>query len=374
LDFSLTEEQRLLQQQLDKSLESVSPLKRVRAHAEEPSKFAGDIWRDLSALGIAGILIPEEFGGMELGVLDAGLIAETLGKHVVPFPFLGPIVLAPLALKLAGSKQQQADLLPRIADGTLRIAVGISEASAGARAGAGVEYRGGKLFGRALFVVDHVGAQKCLIADKHGELYLLETSTPGLQTVALDTVDRTRTAAMLAFDGVDAEPLARSGGGILKRVTYACHVVLAADLLGAASKMLDQAVAYAKIREQFGRPIGSFQAVKHMCAEMAAELEPARALIWYAGYAFDRNLPDAALCSLHAKAYLADAARFVARTAIEVHGGIGITDELGLHFWFKRIGWNYQMFGSPTKLREEAAAIQSFTSEPVDRLVAELAS
>jgi alkylation response protein AidB-like acyl-CoA dehydrogenase len=371
LDFSLTEEQRLFQQQLDKSLESISPLKRVHAHAAQPDAFASDIWQALSALGIGGILVPEEYGGLGLGVFDAALVAEMLGKHAVPFPFLGPIVLAPLALRIAGSRQHQSELLPRIADGRLRIAVGISEATSGARDGAGVECRGGKLFGRALFVVDHNGAQKCLIADRRGELYLLESSAPGLQTITLDTVDRTRTAAMLVFDGAEAEPLAKASGEILKRMAYACHVVLAADLFGAADRMLNQAVNYAKVREQFGRPIGSFQAIKHMCAEMAAELEPGRALIWYAGYALDQNLADAALCCLHAKAYLAEAARFVARTAIEVHGGIGITDELGLHFWFKRIGWNYQTFGSPTKLRQEAAAIQNLASEPLERLVTE---
>ena len=374
MDFSLTDEQRLFQQELDKSLESIGPLKRVRAHAEHPCEFASDIWQSLCALGISGILVPEEFGGMGLGILDAVLIAETLGKHAVPSPFLGPTVLAPLALKLAGSKQQQADLLPRIADGTLRIAVGMSEGVVGARSDAGVECRNDRLFGRALFVVDHVGAQQCMIADKHGRLYLLESSAPGLEIIALDTIDRTRTAAVLILDGVEAEPLARSSGQTLQRIAHACHVILAADLLGAATKMLDQAVEYAKFREQFGRPIGTFQAVKHMCAEMAAELEPGRALLWYAGYAFDSNLSDAALCCLHAKSYLAEAARFVARTAIEVHGGIGITDELGLHFWFKRIGWSYQAFGSPTRLREDAAAIQNLMSAPTDNLIAELAS
>jgi alkylation response protein AidB-like acyl-CoA dehydrogenase len=372
VDFSLTETQQLFQRQLDKALENISPLKRVRAHANQSGELADDIWQGLCALGISGILVPEEFGGMGLGVLDAALIAEMLGKHVAPFPFVGPIALAPLALKLAGSKQQQADLLPRIADGTLRIAVGISEATAGARAEAGVECRGRKLFGRALFVVDHAGAQRVLLADNRGVLYLLEAPAPGLQVVALDTVDRTRSAAMLVLDGVEAEPLPRSGGETLQRIAHACHVVLAADLLGAASRMLDHAVAYAKVREQFGRQIGSFQAVKHMCADMAAELEPGRALVWYAGYAFDQNRPDAALCCLHAKAYLGEAARFVARAAIEVHGGIGITDELGLHFWFKRIGWNYQLFGSPSKLREEAAAVQNLAPGPADLLVAEL--
>jgi alkylation response protein AidB-like acyl-CoA dehydrogenase len=373
LDFSLAEEQRLFQQELDKSLENISPLTRVRAHAGRSNESAEDVWRGLCALGINGVLVAEEFGGMGLGVLDAALIAEMLGKHVVPSPFLGPIVLAPLALRLAGSKLQQADLLPRIANGTLRIAVGLSEATAGARPGAGVDCRNGQLFGRALFVVDHVGAHKVLVADRRGGLYLLDNSAPGLEIVGLDTVDRTRTAAMIIFDGAEAEPLAGSDSETLKRLAHAGHVVLAADLLGAAGKMLDQAVEYAKIREQFGRPIGSFQAVKHMCADMAAELEPGRALIWYAAYALDNNLLDAALCCLHAKAYLAEAARFVARAAIEVHGGVGITDELGLHFWFKRIGWSYQALGSPSKLREDAAAMQNVTSESTDELTVELA-
>jgi alkylation response protein AidB-like acyl-CoA dehydrogenase len=150
----------------------------------------------------------------------------------------------------------------------------------------------------------------------------------------------------------------------LPRIVDAARLILASDLLGAAWKMLDQAVDYAKTRQQFGRPIGSFQAVKHMCAEMAAELEPGRALVWYAGYALDEELPDATFCCLHAKSYLAEAARFVARKATEVHGGIGITDELGLHYWLKRIGWSYHAFGSPGRLREEAAIVQGLARQP----------
>jgi alkylation response protein AidB-like acyl-CoA dehydrogenase len=358
LDFSLTDEQRLLQDQIDSALAGISPLARVRSQAEQPNQLAEDVWRGLRDLGILGVLVPEAFGGLGLGALDAALIGEVLGKHVVPSPFLGPVVLAPLALTFAGTDRQKNELLPRIVDGTLRIAVGISEQTAGVRTGAGVESRNGKLFGRSLFVVDHVGAHQFLVADKRGDFYLLDRDTPALEIVTLDTVDRTRSTAMLIFNGAIAEPLAGTRGDASQRLANASHLVLAADLMGAAGKMLDQAVAYAKVREQFGRPIGSFQAVKHMCAEMAAELEPGRALIWYAGYALDEDLSDATLCCLHAKSYLAEAARFVARTATEVHGGMGITDDLGLHFWFKRIGWSYQAFGSPVKLREQAAAIQ----------------
>ena len=359
MDFSLAAEQRLFQDQIDKALAALCPLARVRTHAADPAAFADDLWHGLCELGIPGALVPETHGGLGLGRLDAALIAEKLGRHAVPAPFLAAVVLAPLAVMAAGSEAQQARLLPRIADGTLRIAAGICERTAGTRAGAGVECRDGSLHGRALFVVDHVGAHRFLIADREGGLHLVDRDAPGLEVVTLDTVDATRSAAMLVFDGVPAEALAASPGDAVQRIADAGRLVLAADLLGAAWKMLDQAVEYAKLRHQFGRPIGSFQAVKHMCADMAAELEPGRALLWYAGYAQDQSLPDASLCCLHAKAYLADAARMVARTATEVHGGMGITDDLGLHFWLKRIGWSYQALGSPERLREEAAAVQA---------------
>jgi len=364
LDFSLTNEQRLLQEEIDKSLGRINPLARVRSLAERRDEFADGVWRTLCDLGIPGALVPEEFGGLGLGMLDAALIAEKFGKHVVASPFLGVVVLAPLALAIAGSDQQKATLLPSIAQGTLRIAVGISETTSGSRAGAGVELRNGSLFGRAVFVVDHIGAHKFLIGDAAGGLHLLDRDARGLEIVTLDSVDATRGTAMLTFDGAEAELIAAASSDTLRRVADAARLVLAADLLGAGWKMLDQAVEYAKVRHQFGRPIGAFQAVKHMCAEMAADLEPGRALVWYAGYALDQGLADATLACLHAKSYLADAARFVARTATEVHGGIGITDELGLHFWLKRISWDYQAFGSPERLREEAAIVQGLVQRP----------
>jgi len=138
--------------------------------------------------------------------------------------------------------------------------------------------------------------------------------------------------------------------------------MLAADTLGAGWHMIDQAVAYAKERKQFDRVIGSFQAVKHMCAEMAAELEPCRSLVWYAAHAFDAIPADAALTAAHAKAHTSEIGRFVARTATEVHGGMGMTDLLGLHYWFKRIGLNRQLLGGPERVRDLAAAMQGFAA------------
>ena len=138
------------------------------------------------------------------------------------------------------------------------------------------------------------------------------------------------------------------------------RVALAADLLGASERCLEKAVEYAKQREQFGRLIGSFQAVKHMCAEMAAELEPARSLVWYAAHAFTELPGEASLMAAHAKAHLAEIGTEIARTSTEVHGGIGFTDEHDLHFWFKRVGLDRQLLGGPTALREHAARLQGW--------------
>jgi alkylation response protein AidB-like acyl-CoA dehydrogenase len=126
--------------------------------------------------------------------------------------------------------------------------------------------------------------------------------------------------------------------------------------------MIDQSVAYAKIREQFNRPIGSFQAVKHMCAEMVANLEPCRALVWYAGYALDEVPAEARLTACHTKAHLSEVGKAVAKTATEVHGGMGFTDLVGLHYWFKRIGFNRQILGAPELIREEAARVQNLVA------------
>jgi len=146
---------------------------------------------------------------------------------------------------------------------------------------------------------------------------------------------------------------------LIERLRTAAWTILAADTLGAGWTMIEQSVAYARDRRQFGRVIGSFQAVKHMCAEMAAELEIKRALVWYAAHLFDEKSVEASLYAAHAKALLGDAGHFVARTAIQVHGGMGITDELGLHFWFKRIALNRVLYGGPERARRHAAGLQA---------------
>ena len=170
----------------------------------------------------------------------------------------------------------------------------------------------------------------------------------------------TRGLCRLQFDNTRGELLPGSSEdpNVAKQLIDLARIMLAADTLGAAQEMLDQAIAYAMQRKQFNRVIASFQAVKHMCAEMAAEIEPSRSLVWYAAHAFETIPNEARLTACHAKAHLAETGTFVARTATVVHGGMGFTDLLGLHYWFKRIGYNRQLFGGPELVREEAAKVQ----------------
>jgi alkylation response protein AidB-like acyl-CoA dehydrogenase len=237
--------------------------------------------------------------------------------------------------------------------------VAIGESVAGRRDGAGVRALDGRLTGKALFVLDGPGAEVILTSDESGGLWLVAADAPGLTVTTLTSIDLTRPIAELRFADTPAEALADGDpAAVLARVRDAAWTLLAADMLGASEAMLHKAVAYAKERRQFGRLIGSFQAVKHLCAEMAAELEPCRALVWYAAYAADAAPAEASLMAAHAKAHLSEVSRFVARTATEVHGGIGITDLLGLHYWFKRVGADRQWLGGPERVRRIAAEIQ----------------
>lgn len=355
--FALSEDQVLLQDSLTRALAELAPLDRVRRFADEGERSAPDIWAGLIELGLPGLLIPEEHGGLGLGLVEAALAAQALGRAVAPTPFLGSAVLAPLALMAAGSREQQARWLPRLAAGEVTAGVAIHEPVAGARDGAGVAAEGGRLNGRTLFAIGAAGADLLIVADRAGGLHLAQQAEA---VEPMSTIDATRRVTEIIFRDTPAEPLASNRA--LERLRDAAWTMIAADTLGACEAMLEKAVAYARERRQFGRVIGSFQAVKHLCAEMAAEIEPTRALVWYAAYAFDHAPDEASLMAAHAKAHTSEIGRFVARTATEVHGGIGITDLLGLHYWFKRIGLNRQLLGGPERVRAIAAQLQGLAA------------
>jgi alkylation response protein AidB-like acyl-CoA dehydrogenase len=360
MDFALSSDQKMLQDSLVRTLFDASPLERVRKFADDPADAAVDVWRALSDFGLPGIVVPQEFGGLGLSMLDAALASEALGAAVAPAPFLG-VVLAPLALVHGGTDAQRSEWLPKLASGDVTAAAAIAEAIAGARDGAGVTAKGGKLTGKAMFVPGGMAADLLIVADQGGGLHLVRGDAPGLTRTLLPSIDATRRMAELGFKDTPAEALA-GGPELLARLRDAAWTLIAADSLGAAQTMLDKAVDYAKERRQFGRVIGSFQAVKHLCAEMAAELEPARSLVWYAAYAFDGAPAEAAVMAAHAKAHTSEIGRFIARTSTEVHGGIGMTDLLGLHYWFKRLGLNRQLLGGPETVRAFAARAQGLAA------------
>lgn len=355
MEFGLSQEQLLLQDSINRFLTDQAPLDVVRKIASGDTNDA-QIWKGLTELGIPSLLVPEASGGVGLVSLDAVVVAECLGYHATPSPFLSSAVMAPIALVASGKR---ADLLGAIATGERRVGIAFGEAI-GARADAGIKISGGKLNGKALFVLD-TDADDYLVATAEKHLYLVEAKAAGVTRNPLTTVDTTRTTCELLFKNTPAE-LVTDDAEIYTRVLDTGRVILAADTLGAAQNMLDQAVAYAKQRVQFNRVIASFQAVKHMCAEMVSNLEPCRSMVWYAGHALDEIPDEARLVSCHSKALLSEVGRFVSKTATEVHGGMGFTDLVGLHYWFKRIGFNRQLLGSPELLREEAAKIQGLAA------------
>ncbi|MDO9433787.1 MAG: acyl-CoA dehydrogenase family protein [Phenylobacterium sp.] len=359
MEFGLSSEQRMLQDAVARYLAEQSPLRHVRDIATAAKPYSPDVAAGLADLGVPGVVIPAEFGGMGLGLLEAALIAEALGHGVAPVHFAAAHVMAPLAIMLGGSDAQRLAWLPKLASGEATAAVAISQ-SVERRDGAGVDARDGRLDGTALFVLDAADADLFVVADTTGALHLVVADAAGLTQIPLTTIDKTRSVGELRLTGVKADPL--PGGGIetTRRIIDAGRIMLAADILGAGTAMIEQAVAYAGTRVQFGRPIGSFQAVKHMCAEMAAALEPCRSLVWYAAHAFDHAPDEASLMACHAKSHLSEVGRFVARTSTEVHGGMGFTDLAGLHFWFKRIGLDRQLLGGPELVRNEAARLQGW--------------
>ena len=362
MDFALSEEQIMIQDSFRRTLERVSDTDQIRAISNGKQALDADIWQELVQLGMAGLLIPEAHGGAGLGLLEAAVVAEELGRSMAPVPYVGTAVMAPLAIMLAGNEAQKQAWLPGLAGGELRLGVAVSAAASGTRRDATVTAQDQTLNGKVMFVIDCGDADAYVIADDIGQLFIIKSDADGLSQECFPTIDGTRSVAQLTLNNVHAEKLVDGDEDTLQRVIDAGRIIMAAETLGAGDAMLVQSVEYALQRKQFDRLIGSFQAVKHMCAEMAAELQPCRGLIWYAAYAFDHLPGEVSLSTALAKSHTDEVGRMVARTATEVHGGMGYTDLQGLHFWFKRIGFNRAFLGGPEKLRAEAARLQGFVS------------
>jgi alkylation response protein AidB-like acyl-CoA dehydrogenase len=341
--FHLSEQQEQIQDSVRRTLESVCGPKRRREILDSNSDFDSATWKGLMEVGLGGLVLPEEFGGSGLDLVDAALAMERLGAHAAPGPFMGHI-LSGIAIAQSGDEELKKKWLPKLASGELVGAVAFGE-------GWRPELWDGKL-------APATGVEKAdiIVAGVGGpSLVLVERSAAGVTINPIVSSDLTRRVASIGIDNASAPKI--GGSKQAQRLFDAALVLLAADALGGAQTMLDMSVDYAKTREQFGVVIGQFQALKHQLANMALEVEPSRALVWYAAYAWDRELDDASRSAALSKAHLTDRFVSVARAAVQAHGGIGYTWEYDLQLWFKRSLFDRAYLGAPSLHRERAAEL-----------------
>ena len=358
--FGLSEDQIFFQDNVEKFLNDYANLDVIKLIAnEEGSDQKNEIHSGILNLGCNNILIPEKYGGLGLNLLFATAVSQSLGTCISPSPYTGSYVMAPIGILEGGNDIQKKTYLKKMVSGEVKIGIAFSEYIS-ARDKAGLEFKNNMVNGKSLFVLDLDYATHIMLADKNGQIGILDIDSKGVEIIKLKTVDRTRNFMEVEFKDVKMDILEKTlnSNDSAEKAISAGRIALAADSVGASQAMIDKAVAYSKERKQFNRVIGSFQAVKHMCAEMSSELEPCYSLIWHAAHTFDGNEKNYKLMACHAKSHISEISKVISKKSTEVHGGMGFTDLLGLHYWFKRIGVNRQLLGSPEIVREEAAKIQ----------------
>jgi alkylation response protein AidB-like acyl-CoA dehydrogenase len=377
VDFGLSEEQELLQQSAREFLARECPPELVREVAKSDDGYPRALYAQMAELGWTGLIVPETYGGSGLGLLELALLVEEMGRAVLPGPFFSSAILSTLAILYGGSSAQKKAWLPKLAAGEALASLALLEASDcvsahGVKARARKTRGGYRLSGSKMFVTDAHVSDLVIAAFRTGgkgedgiTLFLVPRDTPGVTVKPLESLDLTRRPTEVEFSDVElpaSSVVGAEGGGwkTLARVLDAAAVLLAADSLGGAEKALEMAVEYSKVREQFGRPIGSFQAVKHIAAEMVSEIEPSRSLVWYAAYAQDALPREAGKAASMAKARLSEVYARTANRAVQIHGGIGFTWEHDMHLWFKRAKWNELAFGDPAYHRERVARLSKF--------------
>jgi alkylation response protein AidB-like acyl-CoA dehydrogenase len=331
---------------------------------DDPQGASDAIWKEMARLGWLGLALPEDHGGSGLGMVETAIVLEELGRCACPGPYF-PTVLAGLLVARAGTDTQRARWLPAIATGTARATVAFLDrdldwAAEATQTEAAPREGGVALTGEKSFVPWAHVADLLLVparTEAGVSLFLVESGAPGVTFTPMAAMDLGTRWATVRFDRTPVPAAAALGGpgqgpALLAWLLQRAAVGAAAEMLGAARRCLDMAVAYAKVREQFGQPIGAFQAIRHKCAEMLLEVENAHAATYYAAWALDAGADDAPVAASVAKAYVGDAARAVCGEAIQVHGGIGFTWEYDLHLYVKRAKALEAMYGDTDYHRE----------------------
>jgi alkylation response protein AidB-like acyl-CoA dehydrogenase len=352
--FDLTDEQQAIRSTAHDFLASRFKSERIREIAASESGFDEAGWKEMAELGWAGLALPEECGGQGLGTVELAVLFEEMGYALAPSPLLSNTI-AGLALAAGGSDEQKERWLGPLADGTLRGTPALIDADGPAEPMKFSMGAGETLSGEKTLVLDAGSADFFLVATADGGRHIVEKGAGGVTVTAEESIDPTRRLFSIRFDGVRPEATLPGSGADYHPVFHRACVALAAESTGIAQRALEMSVAYAKDRQQFGRPIGAYQAVSHRCAQMLLETENSRSAVYGAAWAADAEPESLALAASTAKAYAADAGWRVPDMAIQVHGGIGFTWEHDLHFFLKRGRGNAAMFGDAKWHREQVA-------------------
>jgi alkylation response protein AidB-like acyl-CoA dehydrogenase len=360
VDFSFSSDQQLLKNSARAFLDEHAKPAHVRALWDDARGESEVLWKEMAQLGWLGLALPEDAGGSALGLVETAILQEELGRAACPSPYL-PTVLAAMAIDRFGSPAQKSRWLPAVASGSARATVALMERELDWGAGSTqmrAEERGGKvvLTGVKQFVPWAHVADVILVPALAGSapaVFAVDSSAPGVTVKPLTSMDPGLRLSTVTLDGATVAGEARlPSAGALDFLLLRGAVGAAAEMLGAARRCLDMAVDYAKVREQFGQPIGSFQAIRHKCAEMLLEVENSHAAVYYAAWSLEHGADDGPLSASVAKAYVSEASRKVCGDAIQVHGGIGFTWEYDLHLYFKRAKALEPMYGDADYHRE----------------------
>jgi alkylation response protein AidB-like acyl-CoA dehydrogenase len=370
MNFGFSEEQDFLRSTAREFIDTECPMTRVRELMESEAGYAPALWKQMAELGWLGLLIPEEYGGAELGYVDLIVVLEEMGRGLLPSPYFGHLQ-GTLAVLRGASDTQRKEILPAAANGERILSFAITE-EAGTEDASAIATRavrdgeGYKLSGTKLFVPDGQNADTLVVAARTGaegetdiSLLLVDRGSAGVDVTPLDSMDQTRRIAEVRFDGASAELLGgeKAGWDTWQWVRDRTLIALSADAVGGSEKVLEDSVAYAKERVQFGKPIGVHQAIKHKCADMLIEVESSKSITYYAAWAAAEELDEARLAAAMAKAYTSDAYRHCSAENIQIHGGVGFTWEYDCHLYFKRAKAVEVTYGDPTLHRERVAEL-----------------
>jgi len=363
MSMAFNEEQDELRKSVRRFLEQKSSSADVRRLMETDEGYDPAVWQQMAEqLGLQGLALPEEHGGSGFGFIEQIVVVEEMGRALLCSPYFSSVVLAGTALVESGDDAAQKDLLPGIADGsTIATLAWVENPSDwtvdGISATAKRSGDGYTIDGKKTLVLDGHTASLILVvakADGGPSLFAIDASAAGITRKKLDSLDMTRKLASLELSGTPARLIGNEGDavGIMEGTLRLAIVALAAEQVGAAQKCLEMSTEYAKLRVQFGRPIGSFQAIKHKCADMLLEVESARSAAYYAAWAAADGTDELPVVASLAKAYCSDAFASAATENIQIHGGIGFTWEHDAHLYYRRAKSSEQFLGSATSHRE----------------------